>query len=145
MKNSDTIPPRATLEVRKEQGVWADLRITNNGEKPILIHNPGDYLPYEQWEFSREAYTVAVLQSFHFLKMRLFTVHGALVDSNPIATLADHTVQLPLELKPKTGVRILSIPLHEFYNLTSASSYSLEVTYGDDALRVHAKCGFQYP
>jgi hypothetical protein len=143
MTNAEAL--NATIEIRKQKGFWADLRIMNNGEKPIFIHNPGNYQQTEKWEFSREAYIVAVLLSFHFLEMKLFTPDGTLVACNPIATLADHIVHLPLELKPGTELRIISIPLHEFYDLKSLSNYSLELTYGDNNLKVYAKNQFQYP
>ena len=135
----------STLQIRKEKGVWAELRIINKGEKPVLIHNPGNYQPTEGWEFSREAYNVAELLSFHFLEMKLFKADGTVVDPNPIATLADHIVQLPLELNPGTELRIISIPLHEFYDLKRGLIYSFEVTYGDDNLKIYAKCQFEYP
>lgn len=142
MKNEKAL--NTTIELRKEQGFWANLRITNRGEKPIFIHKPGSYQPTEGWEFSIEAYNVAVLLSFHFLEMKLFSADGALVDPNSVRTLADHIVELPLELKSGAELRKL-IPLHEFYDLKSGLNYLLELTYGDNDLRVHAESQFQYP
>lgn len=117
----------------------------SSGEEPILIHKPGNYEPADWWEVSREAYDVAALLSFHFLEMKLFTEDGALVETNPIRTRADHIVELPLDLKPGSELRI-PIPLDEFYDLDSGLNYyALELTYGDNNLTVSARSHFQYP
>jgi hypothetical protein len=134
---------RSTLEIRHENGLWADLRIVNEGRKTALIHNPGDYRPTEGWNFSREAYNVAVLLSFHFLDMALTREDGNPIDSRGIATRADHDTGPPVKLKPHDALTI-SIPLHEYYNLESGVTYSLDLTYGDDELRVHDQRQFQY-
>lgn len=135
---------QATIEVRKGKGLQADLNIINNGRKPVLIHNPGRYQPTEGWEFSREAYNVAVLISFHFLVMKLVAQDGTPVEPRNIVTRADHDVELPLELKPSAQLTI-SIPLDEFFDLKRGLNYSLELTYGDRNLAVHAKGQFQCP
>jgi len=134
----------STLSIRQGNGLWAELRIVNYGEEPFFIHNPGDYRPTEGWNFSREAYDVAVLLSFHFLDMTLTTEDGIPVEQRGIATRANHDVEPPVELKPSDALTI-SIPLHEYYNLESGVTYLLGLTYGDDNLRVHAKSQFQYP
>jgi hypothetical protein len=134
----------ATIELRKIDGFWADLRIINEGEKTVSIHNPGNYRPTEGWEFSREAYNVAVLLSFHFLEMRLSRAGVPLARRETIATRAGHIVGLPVELAPSDELKV-SIPLHEFYDLESGATYLLELTYGDDKLRVSAETRFQYP
>jgi hypothetical protein len=134
----------ATLDIRQENGLWADLRIVNQGEKTVLIHNPGNYRPTEGWEFSREAYNVAVLRSFHFLKMTLTRENGNPVEPRGIATRANHDVEPPIELKPK-GTLMISVPLQEFYHLERGVKYSLELTYGDNDLQVHVKSQFQCP
>ncbi|HVP56114.1 MAG TPA: hypothetical protein VMU45_14085 [Candidatus Eisenbacteria bacterium] len=134
---------RTTLSIRQENGLWAVLRIVNNSEIPVFIHNPGDYRPTEGWEFSREAYNVAVLLSFHFLDMTLTTEDGIPVEQRGIATRANHDVEPPVKLMPHNALTI-SIPLHEYYNLVSGVTYSLELTYGDNKLRVHDKRQFEY-
>ncbi|HEX4707782.1 MAG TPA: hypothetical protein VH229_08625 [Candidatus Udaeobacter sp.] len=134
----------STLDIRHENGIWVDLRIANNGEKTVLIHNPGNYRPTEGWELSREAYNVAVLLSFHFLEMILTREDGIPVESSGIAMRADHIGEPPVALRPH-AVLTISIPLHEFYDLESRVNYSLELTYGDNNLKVHAKTQFQYP
>lgn len=128
---------KATIDISCESGVWAVMRITNNEETAVSIHNPGNYPPTEGWEFSREAYRVAVLRSFHFLEMILRTKDGSEVAPADIYTLVDHEVEMPLELEPGAELRI-SIPLHEFYDLKRNVDYSLAVTYGDDSVRVSA-------
>ena len=128
---------KATIDIRCEGGVWADLRIVNNGDTVTRIHNPGNYRPTERWEFSREAYRVAVLRSFHFLEMILRTKDGSVVAPADIYTLFDHEVELPVELEPGAELRI-SIPLHEFYDLKRNTDYSLSLTYGDESARVSA-------
>jgi hypothetical protein len=135
---------KTTIEVRSEKGLWADLRIINEGDRSILVHNPGNYRPTEGWEFSHEAYQVAALQSFHFLEMKLTIAGGMLVNPHQIATRANHVVGLPLELKPGAELKI-PIPLHEFYDLKSGTTYSLELTYGDKDLKVSAQSQFQSP
>ncbi len=128
---------KATIAVRYENGVWADLRITNNDDVTVSIHNPGNYRPTEGWEFSREAYQVAVLRSLHFLDMALRTKNGSVVEPADISTLADHMVGLPVELEPGAEL-LISVPLHELYDLEPNVDYSLALTYGDDRARVSA-------
>jgi hypothetical protein len=128
---------KATIDIRCENGVWADLRITNNDDTAVRIHNPGNYRPTESWEFSREAYQVAALRSFHFLEMTLRTKNGSVVELADISTLADHMVGLPVELEPGAEL-LISVPLHELYDLERNVDYSLTLTYGDDSARVSA-------
>lgn len=128
---------KTTIDIRCENGVWADLRITNDGDTTVRIHNPGNYRPTEGWEFSREAYQVAALRSFHFLEMTLRTKKGSVVEPADISTFADHIVGLPVELKPGAEL-LISVPLHEFYDLKRDADYSLALTYGDDSARVSA-------
>jgi|SRR5215471_625148 len=132
---------RTSLNIRQENGLWADLRIVNDREKAVFIHNPGDYRPTEGWESSREAYNVAVLLSFHFLEMTLTREDGIPVNSCGIATRADHIGEPPVALKPH-DVLTISVPLHEYYDLVGGVQYSLELTYRDDKLRVHPKSQF---
>jgi len=128
---------KAAVDIRCENGIWAELRIVNDGDKAACIHNPGDYPPSQGWEFSREAYRIAVLRSFHFLEMTLRTKDGIVVEPVGIATRANHEVDLPVELEPGAELRI-SVPLHEFYDLKSNEDYWLALTYGDDSARVSA-------
>lgn len=134
----------ATIEVRREDCVWAALRIRNAGEAPLRIHNPGNDRPTEGWQFSTEAYQVAVLRSFHFLEMTLRTQDGSVVEPAGVATRADHEVGLPVELEPDAELQI-RIPLHEFYDLKPNTRYSLALSYGDDLGRVSATTQFSYP
>ena len=135
---------KATIDIRCENGVWADLRITNNDDMPVRIHNPGNYQPTEGWEFSREAYQVAALRSFHFLEMTLRTKNGSVVEPADISTLADHMVGLPVELQPG-GELLIRVPLHELYDLERNVDYSLALTYGDDSARVSAAAQIECP
>jgi hypothetical protein len=118
------------------------LRITNDGDTAVRLHNPGDYRPTEGWEFSREAYRVAVLRSFHFLEMILRTQDGSVVEPAGIATLADHVVGLPVELDPGAELQV-PVPLHEFYDLERDAEYSLRMTYGDDRAKLSAETRFR--
>ena len=133
----------STLDIRHENGLWADLHIVNEGKKTVLIHNPGHYKPTEGWGSSRQAYDAAVMLSFHFLEMALTREDGIPVDSTGIATRANHIEEPPVALKPSDALTI-SIPLQEFYHLERDVKYSLELTYGDNNLKVHAKSQFQY-
>ena len=128
---------KATIDIRCADGVWADLRLVNNEDAIVRVLNPGNYLPTERWEYSREAYRVAVLRSFHFLEMNLHTQNGSIVGPAGIFTLADHLVGLPIPLEPGAELAI-SIPLHEFYDLEPDVDYSLSLTYGDVGARVSA-------
>jgi hypothetical protein len=128
---------KTTIDIRCQNGVWADLRITNNGDTTVSVHNPGNYRPIEGWEFSREAYQVAALRSFHFLEMTLRAKDGSVVKPADIFTRADHLVGLPVELEPGAEL-LISVPLHEFYDLERNVDYSLALTYGDDSARVSA-------
>jgi hypothetical protein len=128
---------KPTIDIRCENGVWADLRITNNEDTTVSIHNPGNYRPTEGWEFSREAYQVAALRSFHFLDMTLRTKNGSVVEPADVSTLVDHMVGLPIKLEPGAEL-LIRVPLHEFYDLDRNADYSLALTYGDDSGRVTA-------
>ncbi len=128
---------KAEVDISCEDGIWAELRITNDGAKAARIHNPGNYRPTDGWEFSYEAYQVAALRSFHFLEMTLRAKEGAVVQPADIATLADHEVDLPLELEPGAEL-LIRVPLHEFYDLKRGADYSLALTYGDDIVRLSA-------
>ena len=126
-----------TIGIRCENGIWADLRIANDDDRVVRIHNPGNYRPTEDWEFSYEAYQVAALRSFHFLEMTLRAKDGSVVEPAGIFTRADHLVGLPVELQPGAEL-VIRIPLHEFYDLKPNADYSLALTYGDDSARVSA-------
>jgi hypothetical protein len=131
------------IEIRKDSGLWADLRIINKGKQPVKIHNPGNYSPTSGWNTSKESYLIAVLLSFHFLEMKLCETGGGLVNRNPsIGTNADHIVKLPVDLKPSDELKII-IPIHEYYKLDNDKNYTLELTYGDNDLKVHAITQFQ--
>jgi hypothetical protein len=134
---------RARIDVRYQDGVWADLRIVNDGNVPARIHNPGNYVPIEGWQSSREAYRIAVLLSFHFLDMTLRNTDGCALGQTGIATLADHIVGRPIELDPGSELHI-PVPLHEFYDLEVDADYCLTLTYGDDDVRVSATASFSY-
>jgi hypothetical protein len=128
---------KAAIDICGENGIWADLRITNEADKTVSIHDPGNYRPPQGWEFSHEAYQIAALRSLHFLEMTLRVEDGSVVEPADIATLADHLVGLPIELIPRAEL-LIRIPLHEFYDLQRGADYSLALTYGDDSARVSA-------
>jgi hypothetical protein len=135
---------RAAIDIECQGGVWARLRIVNDGSEPAPIHNPGDYSPTDGWEFSREAYRIAVLRSFHFLQMTLRADDGATVQAAGLFTRANHLVGLPIKLEPGEEL-VIPIPLHEFYDLDADKDYSLDVTYGDDSVRVSASARVRCP
>ena len=128
---------KATIDIRCENGVWADLRITNNDDTAVSIHNPGNYRPTEGWEFSHAAYQVAALRSFGFLEMTLRTKNESVVEPADISTLANHMVGLPVKLEPGAEL-VINVPLHEFYDLKRNVDYALALTYGDASARVSA-------
>jgi hypothetical protein len=123
---------KATIDLSCEGGVWAVMRISNNEDAAVNIHNPGNYRPTTGWEFSPAAYQVAALRSFHFLEMTLRTQDGAVVDPADISTLADHRVGLPVTLQPGAAL-LIKVPLHEFYDLKRNVEYWLVLTYGDES------------
>ena len=133
----------ATIDIRCENGIWADLRITNDTDTTVRIHNPGNYTPTERWEFSREAYQVAVLRSFHFLEMTLRAEGEPVAGSPDAVTRADHLVGLPVLLRPGAEL-VVRIPLNEFYELRRDANYSLALTYGDATVRVSATAQFRW-
>jgi hypothetical protein len=73
----------------------------------------------------------------------ILTEDGIPIERRGIATRANHDVEPPVKFKSHDALTI-SIPLHEYYNLLSRVTYSLELTYGDDKLRVHDKRQFQH-
>lgn len=127
-----------TIGIRREHGIWADLRIANRGDDVVRIHNPGNPRLSEGWEYSPEAYRVALLRSFDFLRMTLRANDGSVIEPLPIFTRADPVVGLPLTLDPGAEL-VLPVPLHEFYDLQPGAEYSLALTYGDDNCRVSAE------
>ena len=135
---------RAGIRIRHEHGLWADLRVTNDGDSVAPIHNPGDYRPTEGWEYSREAYQVAALRSFHFLEMTLRAEDGSVVEPAAITTRADHLSGLPIKLAPGAEL-LIRIPLHEFYALQPGRDYLLAASYGDDSGRVSAATQVRRP
>jgi hypothetical protein len=128
---------KATIDVRCESGIWADLRISNNKETPVSVHNPGNYRPTEGWKFSHEAYQVAALRSFGVLEMELRASNESVVEPADIYTRAHHLAGLPVKLEPGAEL-LIKVPLHEFYDLQRNVEYSLALTYGDDSARVSA-------
>lgn len=135
---------KAAVDISCEDGIWAELRIANDGDEAMRIHNPADDRPTQGWEFSREAYRIAVLRSFHILDMTLRAKNGSVVAPAGIATLADHIVGLPVELEPGAEL-VIRIPLHEFYDLERGEDYALALTYGDDSARVSATARVRCP
>ena len=75
--------------------------------------------------------------------MTLRTQNGSVVEPADISTFADHLVGLPVELEPGAEL-LISIPLHEFYDLEPNVNYSLTLTYGDDSGRVSAATLIRY-
>lgn len=132
------------IDIRCENGVWADLRIINDSDEAVHVHNPGNYRPTEGWEFSREAYRVAALRSFHFLEMILRAADGSVIEPADVSTFADHIVGLPVELEPGAEL-LISVPLHEFYALERDTDYSLALMYGDAGNRVSAATQVRCP
>lgn len=125
----NTLSMKSSLSYRAGNGNWVDLKIVNTGDKPVQVFNPGNYPPTEGWEFSRQSYQIAVLQSFQVFKMALQNSAGAELPQKSVVTRADHMTKLPLALKPGDRL-VIPIPLHEFYDLKSGETYSLQVSYG---------------
>jgi hypothetical protein len=85
---------------------------------------------------------VAALRSFHFLEMTLRTKDGAVVEPADVPAKADHLVLLPVELEPGAEL-LISITLHECYNIKRDVDYLLALIYGDDSARVSAATEFR--
>lgn len=133
---------KSSLEYRTGDCNWVDLKIANTSGEPIEVFNPGNYPPIEGWEFSKESYQIAVLQSFQVLKMVLVNSEGCELIQKTVVAKAGHTTELPLELKPEDELNI-TIPLLEFYDLKSGESYSLDVAYGKAGSVVNARIQFK--
>src|ERR1044071_1377019 len=61
----------ASITLRQQNGWQSELIMENRSDCPVDVTSPGDFPPPSGWEYSREAYQVAALQSFHILKMTL--------------------------------------------------------------------------
>jgi hypothetical protein len=135
---------RTAIDIRCDDGVWADLRITNEEDVPVRIQNPGDYRPTEGWEYSREAYQVSALRSLRLLEMTLRAADGSVIEPAEISTLADHLVGLPIALEPGAEL-LIRVPLHEYYPVERDTDYSLTLMYGDAGNRVSAATQVRCP
>jgi hypothetical protein len=134
-------PLKATLYIRKQDGLWADLRIVNQGDKAVEILQPGSFPPYNGWEHSYEAYQVAALQSFHILRITILDENQEELSQQEIITMADHVFR-QIALEPGQELS-LSIPLHEFYRLDSGVRYTIVIQYGRDQIKAQVKTTFE--
>ena len=64
-------PGQAWIDIDTTSGVWAHLKIRNDGMEPLRVHNPHTEEPTDGWEHSKEAYQAAVLRSYGFLSLEL--------------------------------------------------------------------------
>lgn len=131
---------KTELDIQYKNGIWATLKITNQGGQPVKVYHPGKHSPVVGWKHSNEAYQVALFQSFHILKMTLVDQNGTQIKQNNLVTMADPAF-LHLDLVAGNEIS-MDIPLHEFYNLTSGLSYSLLVIYGRGNIITQAKTRF---
>ena len=93
-------PGQAWIDIDTTSGVWAHLKIRNDGMEPLRVHNPHTEEPTDGWEHSKEAYQAAVLRSYGFLSLELRDGEGTPVEALPVHARAGHLVALPLELPP---------------------------------------------
>jgi len=134
-------PLNATLQIRRQEGLWADLRIVNQEKEAVEIFQPGNFPPHTSWEYSYEAYQVAALQSFHILRMTVFDAAKEEQSQQDLATLADHAFRR-IGLEPGQELN-LSIPLHEFYILDGGAGYTIVIQYGRDPVIAHIETTFE--
>jgi len=137
-------PARAWIDIDTSGGVWARLKIRNEGTEPLTLHNPRTEAPTDGWEHSKEAFQAAVLRSYGFLEVALRVRGGSPVEPLPVHARAGHLVALPLELPPGGEVDI-PVPVHELYPLQPGEEYDLSLTYGDETGRYPADVRFQAP
>jgi hypothetical protein len=134
-------PLVATLRIGQQKGLWAHLRIENHKDEAVEIFYPEDFPPHDGWAFSREAYQVALLQSFHILMMKLMDADQAEINQQTLATMADPAFRRVTLQKGQTLA--LSIPLHEFYRLERGGRYTLILQYGRDLVKAHVENTFE--
>jgi hypothetical protein len=137
-------PSPAWIDIDTSSGVWAHLKIRNEGPQPLEVHNPHTEPPPNGWEHSKEAYQTVVLRSYGFLDVELQEAGGAPAQPLPVHARAGHVVALPLELPPGEELDI-TVPVHELYRLEPASDYDLALTYGDETGRYRAAHRFRAP
>jgi len=138
------VTPHTSLDFETTSGVWAHLKIRNEGTQPLRLHNPRTEAPTDGWEHSKEAYQAAILRSYGFLDMELRAEGERPVEPLPVHARAGHFVALPLELPPG-GELDIAVPVHELYRLQPKSEYDLSLTYGDDSGRYRAAGRFRAP
>ncbi len=139
-KNMDTTL-FSNLVIRSKDGIWADFKMINQTEQVVSTFEPNNFQSFSGWAYSHEAYQVAVLQSFHMLKITVFTEKNKKLEQNRISTLVDHLFR-KIDLQP-TQELSLAIPLHEYYNLEKGMEYTLVVQYGRDTIVAYAKTKFK--
>jgi hypothetical protein len=137
-------PGQAWIDIDTTSGVWAHLKIRNDGMEPLRVHNPHTEAPTDGWEHSKEAYQAAVLRSYGFLSLELRDGEGTPVEALPVHARAGHIVALPLELPPGAQLDI-AVPVHELYPLEPGWDYNLSLDYGDEAGRYLATAEFRAP
>lgn len=139
-RNMDTALS-SNLTIRSKDGIWANIKMVNQTDHVVSVLEPNNFQPFSGWAYSNEAYQVAVLQSFHILKMTIFTKKNKKLEQNTISTLADHLFS-KVNLQP-TQELSLTIPLHEYYNLEKGVEYTLVIQYGRDTIEAYAKTKFK--
>jgi len=135
------IPLASSVTIQNKNGIMVDFKMINQKDHPVKVYQPGDFQPTTGWEYSYEAYQVAVLQSFHILKMTVIDENNKELNQNAIMTLADHVFR-NIDIN-KGQVLNLAIPLHEFYNLEKGTEYTLTVQYGRDKIDAYVETMFK--
>lgn len=126
----------AADEPRGEQPVT--LRIVNGTDAAVELANPDLGVPAENsgWPFSVQAYRAAQLMSFGFLGVSVRDGSGAELDRRPVSTWSTPLVLPPVSIPPGATLEIV-IPLRPFFELSTESTYSVTVEYGE-GIRVTA-------
>lgn len=135
------LPLHSKLQFSLSEGIWVNMIITNNQKKAVEFPKPFNIVPFDTWSYSIEAYHIAVLQSFHFIKIRLAKEDNIVINQREgLSTPFDHPF-MNTYLQPQEEL-VLKIPLHEYYELEYGKTYTLSVQYGRDSILTQAKESF---
>lgn len=120
------------------------MTLRNSGSSVLSVLNPDMGSPEadDSWNFSDDAYRVAIMLAFSFLDISVRDSSGKVVPRVGAATLAT-PVLMPRRPLPPGEILTIDFDLSEFYELTKADHYEVRAEYGDDQARFRAVAMFE--
>ena len=115
------------------------MTLRNCGNAVLSVLNPDMGRPGadEGWEFSDDAYRVAIMLAFSFMELSVRDGRGNVLPRVGPATLATPVLMPRPSLAPGETITI-DFDLSEFYEFATADRYEVRADYGDDQARFRA-------